>query len=1581
MTALFSLGCGAAGEIGPRSSSDATPRSEASLLSFPVAADSDGQLPITAVSVGTDHCLALAAGRPYRWGLLGASAGRFSKYGQQHSSVPGLAAAAPEVVPNPQPLPTWAFGCSSNSSSLKSDPVLDELEEAVGAIDGQVAAVACGGSNTFLLTSGGDVFLYGDLRPPGGPPDRLFRLWAASPPGRGTPTPSVLNLRPKVKRLAAGWRHCILLTDTGITYALGDDEYGQCAGVGTGEAKVPIPTQHAIIGVAAGTCHSLAWDQLGSAFAWGHGGAGRLGIGSTQHCSYPSRLSKLQEPVSDISCGANFTVFATNNGQSLWACGGNQHGQLGLALPLHAQQHTPEKLDLPRPAEVVCQLQCGTNHTLCMTRAVSASDAEARPVLWAWGCSSSGQCGKAPGELPGEPPAARTTPEPLVEFMAPSPHWPLLVAAGRTRSLIVTTEQRQHDFDDHITKSTPKVDPDMSGSYAFGATATPQHVEGSFEKHFQRMSTPELGSPYDGSTTAMGPDLSVTEASIDAAWSRLRGVARTPPSATLASSVASPGLEVGAFGHVLEGHCSSSQPRGAQEAPFKERIVLPTPTASPVVLLPPDPQAHLMNEESRSRSSSKEVSAATFPKPVAADVDPMPVFGRQHQSKVRADDIIDDFCAQLLQLERDSSSADRDHHAKLAAMEVSQQSGQTNGGHMGYAPSPQTKPQEREQVRDDIIRGHAAPRSPSPVAALVEMGEEALRTPVSKASSSQRRRPSSVEELSRSPAFSRSGWSAPHLGGVGSCGVGGDTQPPAHPRPEMSAFPLGGWCSGRTSAPRARAARHSIAHPVGLASFKDRGKKWWTQQHNSSPVKTTTSTGMAAWISEYESSRPPEYTSTMHNYGLDGRSRFLDDVAGAWSDSSQTWQQLFPPPSANQHSMSPAAKQWRASALRDVAMAQVESQVHQPDQWSGVWGSLTDLNAMLTSMGSKAGVMVAPPFFSQSLPGQRLALPIRAADVRPAAAEVGGVTFEATGSERRSSTPEQAARRKHRARSADREQGKAAKDSPHRRSPQRLLASQASASAPSLQENCGSAGLKIGRQMPRARHAAESKRSRRPSSVSDFFTFSSQESEAVAVVHHHNKHHNHHQQAVASSASPLVVAQDESVVTYAPSVSGKQATSQAGVPSSTSHWHAHHPPEAPEEERGAVYILESGPAEGVPKSSLLHGIGSNWPSMPARQALGWKRPGPHENAAALQTAAPQHCRGRGSNASSASPWVADQKHEPRRRSHSGSAWDGGEQVQQQPQHHHNHHSQHRPQESTVMDMSSVSSMVSESHHSKESPPTLLDDRGLARQHSEASGRLSVAADQATQLARQLTQSASSGSQTDSSRSAVSGSVSSSSSSSASSSSRSGAGASHEHTRRTTQREVPRQQNTLVLSSVASSSSRSSSAEKAPGQHRAGFGPHGAPASPGRSGVEQESVRSFGPSSCLSSPTAGSFSADLVKGCMINVLKQNGELSNCFCTMTQKLDGFRIKLSKDSREFTDIPLASIVETVSGKNTAGTEMCSKLATPLDDHCVTWALKDGNCISFKFPSLQARDSFTSCMDAFIEDTSKRQNHSDGA
>jgi len=430
MVVLFTFGSGTLGELGTGRLDD-TKRIQAVAVEFPQSAprNVDSELAIEAVALGTDHSLALIGNHVYRWGLLGANVETHQRRAAN--------ACQPEVVREPvsisELVPFAGKDSAQNNDGSLSSP------------DGFVSSITCGGSNSFMVNFHGEVFLLGSLKTRSGNPDCLRHIWG-NPRG---------DASCRVAKVAAGWRHCIMLTEAGNVFALGDDEHGQCAGVGTGFVAVSLPRGQPIVGVSAGACHSVAWDHNGSVFSWGHGGSGRLGVGGTRNRRAPARVEMIQDRVVSARCGANFTVFVSSSGRSLWACGGNQYGQLGVGGENRTACEVPVPLGFPQNGQEVVSLECGANHVLCLTHCEGMYE---RLVAWAWGCASSGQCGRMEDDGTSKVfPVSRSTPGALIDFLPPSPHWPLAISAGRSHSAILaqvgSSTDARHSDDTNFIKS------------------------------------------------------------------------------------------------------------------------------------------------------------------------------------------------------------------------------------------------------------------------------------------------------------------------------------------------------------------------------------------------------------------------------------------------------------------------------------------------------------------------------------------------------------------------------------------------------------------------------------------------------------------------------------------------------------------------------------------------------------------------------------------------------------------------------------------------------------------------------------------------------------------------------------------------------------------------------------------------------------------------------------------------------------------------------------------------------------------------------------------------------------------------
>jgi len=108
-----------------------------------------------------------------------------------------------------------------------------------------------------------------------------------------------------------------------------------------------------------------------------------------------------------------------------------------------------------------------------------------------------------------------------------------------------------------------------------------------------------------------------------------------------------------------------------------------------------------------------------------------------------------------------------------------------------------------------------------------------------------------------------------------------------------------------------------------------------------------------------------------------------------------------------------------------------------------------------------------------------------------------------------------------------------------------------------------------------------------------------------------------------------------------------------------------------------------------------------------------------------------------------------------------------------------------------------------------------------------------------------------------------------------------------------------------------------------------------------------------------------FVRDFVKGKAINVLTVNGSTTECIASLDRKLTTLSLQRSgkKDAKK-RGVPLHGITEVCVGEE-AGDE----IDLPLDEHCVTLLLEDGNAVGFKFNDIEERDTFALCLSMFID------------
>ncbi|XP_051779167.1 secretion-regulating guanine nucleotide exchange factor isoform X5 [Erpetoichthys calabaricus] len=156
----------------------------------------------------------------------------------------------------------------------------------------------------------------------------------------------------------------------GLLFAWGANSYGQL-GLGHKEdVLLPVRVTQGLASIGNIKClvggggHSAIITELGELLLCGHNHKGQLGMGHKQEvlyfCCCPSLQGRI---VVQVACGWDFTLILTDDG-TIWTCGSNAFGQLGL--PQHLGEST-----LPLPIETLngnaVEIAAGLRHALAVT--------------------------------------------------------------------------------------------------------------------------------------------------------------------------------------------------------------------------------------------------------------------------------------------------------------------------------------------------------------------------------------------------------------------------------------------------------------------------------------------------------------------------------------------------------------------------------------------------------------------------------------------------------------------------------------------------------------------------------------------------------------------------------------------------------------------------------------------------------------------------------------------------------------------------------------------------------------------------------------------------------------------------------------------------------------------------------------------------------------------------------------------------------------------------------------------------------------------------------------------------------------
>ena len=268
------------------------------------------------------------------------------------------------------------------NSGMNMDSLLEMLELS-GIIVSDIKQITCGSDHTFILKNDGCLWSCGYNSS-----GQLGLGTSGSGTNTATFTQVTKNINNDVKQVACGAYYTFILKNDGSLWSCGNNEYGQL-GLGTSGSDTNTATftqvtkniNNDVEQVACGQNYTVILKNDGSLWSCGYNNFGQLGLGSTAtKNTFTQVATNVTNDVEQIACGYSHTFILKNNG-SVWACGYNGSGQLGLGNTTNKTTFAQVTTNINNDVK---QITCGYDHKFILKNDGS---------LWSCGYNSKGQLG------------------------------------------------------------------------------------------------------------------------------------------------------------------------------------------------------------------------------------------------------------------------------------------------------------------------------------------------------------------------------------------------------------------------------------------------------------------------------------------------------------------------------------------------------------------------------------------------------------------------------------------------------------------------------------------------------------------------------------------------------------------------------------------------------------------------------------------------------------------------------------------------------------------------------------------------------------------------------------------------------------------------------------------------------------------------------------------------------------------------------------------------------------------------------------------------------------------------------------
>jgi len=268
----------------------------------------------------------------------------------------------------------WSCGYNvSGQLGLGNIPNQTTFAQVTTNINNDVKQIACGNNSAIILKKDGSIWSCGY--------NSYGQLGLNDTSNRASFTQVTTNINNDVKQVFCGYNHTFILKNDGSLWASGYNNYGQL-GLGdttnrTTFTQVTTNINNDVKQVANGQFHTLILKNDGSLWSCGQNDYGQLGLNDTT--TNRTTFTQVINNAKQIACGEYYTIILKND-DSVWSCGVNDYGQLGLGDTTQRTSFTKVTTNISN----IKQIACGYYHVFIIKNDGS---------IWGCGLNDEGQSG------------------------------------------------------------------------------------------------------------------------------------------------------------------------------------------------------------------------------------------------------------------------------------------------------------------------------------------------------------------------------------------------------------------------------------------------------------------------------------------------------------------------------------------------------------------------------------------------------------------------------------------------------------------------------------------------------------------------------------------------------------------------------------------------------------------------------------------------------------------------------------------------------------------------------------------------------------------------------------------------------------------------------------------------------------------------------------------------------------------------------------------------------------------------------------------------------------------------------------